>query len=252
MPILRNTLFIIFSFFILNGLVSAASYDFGISIPNSGDFKEGDLISFIDDSYVKAITPYDSYLFGVINSDPTAYLVDTQLSSYVLVASKGEMLVNVSTNNGNIFKGDYLTSSSIPGVAQVADSSGTVVGVALEDYSSDDPQAIAQIAVFVDVKANFKNDPFSKNLLSALRSGTSSPFLTPLSALRYLLALIVVAIAFAVGFASFGRISGRSVEALGRNPLAGASIKRLVIINFIFTILIIAAGLALAYILLAL
>jgi len=50
-----------------------------------------------------------------------------------------------------------------------------------------------------------------------------------------------------IGFSSFGKITGSSVEALGRNPLAGGAIRRVMLFNFILTFLIMAMGLGVAY-----
>jgi len=50
------------------------------------------------------------------------------------VALNGRVPVKVSTENGEIKAGDFLTSSSIPGVAMKATKPGQVVGKALEDF----------------------------------------------------------------------------------------------------------------------
>jgi len=62
-----------------------------------------------------------------------------------------------------------------------------------------------------------------------------APVLSPLTTFRYLISAMVVIASFVVGFSSFGKISGKSVEALGRNPLASRDIKSAVVFNFIFT-----------------
>jgi hypothetical protein len=52
------------------------------------------------------------------------------------VALSGRVPVKVSLENGEIKKGDYLTSSSTPGVAMKALRPGPVVGKALEGFDS--------------------------------------------------------------------------------------------------------------------
>jgi len=65
-----------------------------------------------------------------------------------LIALVGRVRVKVSTENGPIELGDYLTSSSVPGVAMKAAGAGKVIGMALESYNSEE---IGLIRVFVDL-----------------------------------------------------------------------------------------------------
>jgi len=234
-------------------IVAANTYDFAISIPIiDPTVEEGSIISYVDGEYILSIEAYDTNIFGIVSGDPSLYLEDRNLESYVLVGSKGEMDVRVSTKNGEIKRGDYLTSSEIPGVAQKADKSGRVLGISLDDYTNTDPNNIGYIAAYVDIKSHLKQESLTENLLTVISDGLSSAFLTPLASLRYIMALIVTAITFAIAFLSFSRLTSRGVEALGRNPLAGSSIKSVIIFNFILTFIIIASGLAIAYLILVL
>ncbi len=234
-------------------IMNAGTYDFAISVPIiDPTVEEGSIISYVDGEYVLSIEAYDSSIFGIVSHNPSLYLEDQNLESYVLVGSKGEMDVRVTTKNGIIKKGEYLTSSEIPGVAQKVDKSGRVLGIALEDYEVEDPNEIGLIAVFVDIKAHLKQESLTENLLTVISDGLSSAFLTPLASLRYIMALIVTSITFAIAFLSFSRLTSRGVEALGRNPLAGSSIRSVIIFNFILTFIIIASGLAIAYLILVL
>ncbi|MCA9389954.1 hypothetical protein KC571_00970, partial [candidate division WWE3 bacterium] len=112
----------------------------------------------------------------------------------------------------------------------------------------------SSIAMHVDIRANTVDpDPnVQVNLLEVLRSGLESPFLSPVASLRYLLAVLIVLASFVIGFASFSRISGNGVEALGRNPLAKRSIQATIVFNFILTAFIMFIGLGLAYLILIL
>jgi hypothetical protein len=57
------------------------------------------------------------------------------------------VLVKVSTENGKIKPGDYLTSSYQPGIAMKATKPGRVIGIALESF---DREGIGKIKVFVN------------------------------------------------------------------------------------------------------
>lgn len=232
---------------------SANTYDFAVSVPVADpNVEEGSIISYVEGQYLLSIEAYDNEIFGVVSNDPSLYLEDQNLESYVLIGSKGEMNVRVSSKNGKIGPGDFITSSEIPGVSQKADKSGRVLGVALEGYEIEDPNEIGLIAAYIDIKSHIKQETLTENLLTVISDGLSSAFLTPLASLRYIMALIVTAITFAIAFLSFSRLTSRGVEALGRNPLAGTSIKSVIIFNFILTFIIIASGLAIAYLILVL
>ena len=249
---LKNIIYFLTFLFTIR-IVVASTYDFAISVPIlDPSVEEGSIISYVDGEYILSIEAYDTSMFGIVSGDPSLYLEDRNLESYALVGSKGEMDVRVSTKNGEIKQGDYLTSSEIPGVAQKADKSGRVLGISLDDYVNTNPNSIGFVAAYVDIKSHLKQESLTENLLTVISDGLSSAFLTPLASLRYIMALIVTAITFAIAFLSFSRLTSRGVEALGRNPLAGSSIKSVIIFNFILTFIIIASGLAIAYLILVL
>ncbi|GIW60430.1 MAG: hypothetical protein KatS3mg087_1496 [Patescibacteria group bacterium] len=230
-------------------LETTAAYSIQIK-DNKGD--DGDIVTYKDGVYNLASEKYDTQMFGVITDTPATSLEDLNLTNYKLVVSFGEAVVNVSNRYGDIKEGDFITSSDIPGVGVKATESGQILGVALEDYNPGNPEDIGKILVFVDIKTNFIERKMNKNLIEILRTSLTSPFMTPIEALRYLLAILAVFASFVIGFSSFGRITGTSVEALGRNPMAGAAIRRVVIFNFLLTFIIMAVGLAIAYFVLVL
>lgn len=212
----------------------------------------GDIVSVKDKKFSLSNVAYDSSIYGVITDKPAVVMDDRALEGRKYVASFGEAFVRVTTKNGVITKGDFITSSDIPGVGQKATSSGQIVGMALQSYESNDPTQIKEILISVDIRPNVVDGNVKVNLIEALRSGAQAPFLTPLTSLRYILAALVTAGSFILGFASFGKTSGSGVEALGRNPLASKEIQRSIILNMFLTAIIMISGLALAYFILVL
>lgn len=90
----------------------------------------------------------DQNLLGVVSTKPGKVLDDGSMSDpKVPIALKGRVPVKVSTQNGIIHKGDYLTSSDIPGVAVKATQAGEMLGKAMEDYT--DTSGIGTITVFI-------------------------------------------------------------------------------------------------------
>jgi len=229
----------------------AISYEYAVSVPiadNKGN--PGDIVSYDNGQYVLSSKPYDPSIFGVIVEDPSISFEDLNLNQSKLVTSVGEVLLNVSSKYGDIKEGDLVTSSEIPGVGVKATESGQVIGFALEDFTPENSEEIGQIYVLLDIRTSFISKGASGNILDILRNSITSPFMTPIESLRYLLAIAVVFASFVIGFSSFGKITGTSVEALGRNPLAGGSIRKVIIFNFILTFVIMAMGIAFAYIIL--
>lgn len=248
-----KTLFVTFAalLFVNESLALETTTAYSLQIKdNKGN--DGDIVTYKDGIYDLASEKYDTQMFGVITDTPATSLEDLNLADYKLVTSFGEAVVNVSNRDGEIKEGDFITSSDIPGVGVKANESGQILGVSLQDYTPANAEDIGKILVFVDIKTNFIERKINKNLIEILRTSLTSPFMTPIEALRYLLAILVVFASFVIGFSSFGRITGTSVEALGRNPMAGASIRRVVIFNFILTFIIMAVGLAIAYFVLVL
>ncbi len=66
------------------------------------------------------------------------------------IALAGRIPTKVSTENGPIKPGDYLTSSSIPGVAMKATQAGTTIAKAVESYNNPDPRAVGKVVALVN------------------------------------------------------------------------------------------------------
>ncbi len=193
---------------------------------------------------------YDVAMSGVFVQSPAVLLENKDLTNGKPVVSLGKTEVLVSTVNGPIHIGDFITSSGIEGVGERATKSGNILGVALEDYTTTDVNTIGKIAVSVGIRTAIVSTSARGNLLETLKEGLLAPTLTPLASLRYLLAIIVAAASFILGFIYFGRVSESGVEAIGRNPLASRTIQFGIFLNLFLTIAIMAGGLAMAYVIL--
>lgn len=227
-----------------------------ISIPISGEkVEDGDIISSTPEGYVVSQIPYDTAIYGVMVKNPAVFLGDLYEGviaegSYPVITS-GKVYTRVSTANGNIKEGDFVTSSTNPGVGQRANAVGYVAGIALESYEGKEPGLI-----LVSLKPGYNTAVVGGNkginLLSNIKMAAASPFLTPLTSMRYLLAVLVTATAFFLGLRTYGRIAGTGIEALGRNPLAAKTISAGIVFNVIMSLAIIFGGLFLAYLILVL
>jgi collagen type VII alpha len=102
---------------------------------NHDNAQPGDVVVFTNASTVaKSATPHQKGLAGVISTDPGLTLSGT--TTGVPVALSGRVPVKVTTANGPIEPGDYLTSGP-NGVAQKATSAGPTIGTALEATTTD-------------------------------------------------------------------------------------------------------------------
>jgi len=213
--------------------------------------KDGDIVSFSQNAYILTKTPYDTLVVGVVNTNPAIGLeINASKTSSYPVVSAGNARVNVSTQNGNIKKGDPITSSSTPGVGMLAISQGYILGAALESYSSKNPKTIKQILVNLDVKffpTRLKFGFFDIFSVTSLATGEE-----PIKAFKYSMAGLTIVLSFIFAFFSFARTANKGLEALGRNPLASRMIQLGIALNITVALTIVFVGLLVAYIMLRL
>jgi F0F1-type ATP synthase membrane subunit c/vacuolar-type H+-ATPase subunit K len=208
----------------------------------------GSIITGSESGYTTSKSEYESGLYGVVTNTPAVSLENNPTSGTRHVVYNGPTRVIVSTVNGPIQKNDYITSSNTPGVGMKATNNGFVIGTALEAYSGN-----SNGMILVNVSPHF-NSSFatgvSRNIFDLLGNARASAYLSPLEALRYVIAGLVALLGFVIGFIYFGRVAQKGVEAVGRNPLAGRTIEFSVLLNVALTALIIIVGLIIAYLIL--
>ncbi|MCX6758260.1 MAG: hypothetical protein NTX14_00960, partial [Candidatus Nealsonbacteria bacterium] len=90
---------------------------------------------------VKSLSSQNETTVGVISTKPGEVLGDENGNANDpnarLVALAGRVPVKVSLENGIIKKGDYLTASSVPGVAMKATGPCVTIGKALTDFDGN-------------------------------------------------------------------------------------------------------------------
>lgn len=216
-----------------------------IPVKVTGTVVDGDIISLTTGgNYTRSTVVSDPLMFGVIAMSPALYLYDRAAKDELPAVNSGKTFVRVSTEMGNIKKGDLITSSTKPGVGVKALSNGYVLGTAQEDYEAK-PDQIGKIMVAINPRFVQTNS----NILSTLfQLPTLSLSATPMNALRYIIAALIIITSFYIGFRFFGRASLKGVEAIGRNPLAKKSIILVVVVNASLTFGIMLIGFAIAYV----
>lgn len=171
--------------------------------------KEGDILIFDPSKGLqKANLPYDSHLFGVFANSPGLVFRRTDNTGKPVIRS-GIAKVNVSSGNGQIKKGDFITSSTLPGFGMKATSPGYVIGIALEDAKEN--QGRINMAVTISFKDLTGSPNFNKNILAGL----------------------IILISIILGLFILSRVMPKAIEAIGRNPLAKRTIEFSLILNII-------------------
>jgi F0F1-type ATP synthase membrane subunit c/vacuolar-type H+-ATPase subunit K len=220
---------------------------------NDEQAEDGDIIINTTNGLIRADKGYDSRLFGVLQLNPTiAYLrVD---GTGIPIARSGVARVNISTLNGPIKTGDYISSSDIPGKGQKAGISGYTIGIALKDFDGSEGNKVSvtvneqtkeavvgQIPIAVKIDYTEFSTSRSLNrtfdiLNNALFRNVQDPDKFN-SVVKYIAAAIAIMFSFIFSFFTFARSIPRAMEAMGRNPLAANSIRFSIILNIVFIVL---------------
>ena len=204
---------------------------------------EGDIMVATDKGMVRASKSFDNKMFGVLSEKPLLVYRDANITGKPIIRS-GTATVNVTTINGAIKYGDYITSSTIVGKGQKATDSGYALGIALGTFDGkgatqiDSPNgkvASGKIPVAIKVEyAELTNPRFLSRLFGFIGNSLLVNINDPKKLgdiIRYISAGLVVLISFTLGFLTFSRSIAKSIEAIGRNPLAKSAIQTSMIIN---------------------
>jgi F0F1-type ATP synthase membrane subunit c/vacuolar-type H+-ATPase subunit K len=230
-------------------IVGAQSFTTHVAsmIEVSGEVRDGDLVCSTLDGLLACNAEADTGMFGVVTQNPAALIRDRMVENAHPIVSTGMARVRVSSRNGVIRKGQYITSSEIPGVAQLATENGYVFGTAMEDYLIEDPAEIGMISTVINIHLEAGLSSARSNLIAVLQQSRKAPVFAPLDSLRYFIAALLVITSFVMGFIYFGRTTAVGVEAIGRNPLAKKQIQSSMLMHFVVTFVVIGIGLVSAY-----
>lgn len=245
-------LFIILIKFSSNNILSQVNYSgIALSTPiNDADAQNGDIICTYPEGNVRCNYEYDTTILGVISDDPALSIEDFDLDSSRLVVTSGIATVRVTAINGNIKEGDLITTSSKVGLGQKVTRNGYVLGMAIENFESDDEDTVGRVQVVLNIHPASGSSGPRGNLMQFIKEGMMVPVFEPVESLRYILAALMVIISFTLGMIYFGRASRSGIEAVGRNPLAKKVIQLTIFLNIVLTTVIVLVGLSIAYLIL--
>ncbi len=217
---------------IVHGSASIATY-FTIDHPNVLD---GYIVAAQGDKFVVTNEAYQPNMVGIVNKSPAIEIRFGNSPDSYPVSTSGQGVVLVSLANGDISKGDYITSSPIEGVGMKATVPGPIIGVAMEDAKNPDESTIVKIQV--NIQKDYNVEPFFN-----LSGFSSSPFASnTTNVTKYIMGGGILILTLVFSFMYFGRLSMKGVEALGRNPLASRKIHVGIILNVTLAIAICIIG----------
>ena len=233
------------------------------------DLENGDIISLNKEknSLTRSSKAYDETMYGVYLKNPK--IVYYNANADFPIARTGEVDVNITTVNGPIAVGDYISSSVLPGKGQKAtEFTGFMLGIALTPFSQKDGTEIiinkktyrqGQVKVAVGI------GPATPTLIKASGGafGTlkyiASSFIYNIGTsrqaeriFRYTLATLVALISIIASLYFFGKNVTKGIEMIGRNPLAKVSIQTMILVNILIIALIALGGIILSLIILSL
>jgi hypothetical protein len=231
-------------FFVLTGIISAQepshiAKNLEVADP---EVEIGSIVSQNEEGLTRSKIPYDENIVGIVGENPILVFGKPTTTTLPIIFF-GEALVKVSNTNGEIKKGDFITSSEKPGVGQKANQSGIVVGRALEYFNQEEGTIKAEINIQY---ANISPIGISAgSIFGKILENIGRPENFP-EVLRYIFALLVGGGSFFAGFLFFVRTLQRGVEAMGRNPLAKNSIRLAMTLNLVGIVILTLGGLGLA------
>ncbi len=126
------------AFTALNGAWNTGGADLAERYTSKEVLEAGEVVvgdKFNAQNVIRATTPYQSNIMGVVSTQP-GFVAGAYTPDSYPIALVGRVPVKISNENGEVRSGDYLTSASIPGYAMKATVAGRVLGTALEDFDS--------------------------------------------------------------------------------------------------------------------
>jgi len=222
-----------------------------------------------DTSKVEAVSQktIDDMLGVVIpSSDAAVALTNPEASNQVYVATSGQYDVLVSTQNGPISQGDYITISSLAGVGMKAETSQQlVIGKALTSFDGNNPETTATLTTnkgkkevglgHVPIEVTVAHNPLYEKEQDAgvpkiLSKAAELVTNRPVSAFRIYAGLVVFILSIIVAGCILYAGVRSGMTSIGRNPLAKKTIWRSMIQVTIMALIVFVIGVFGVYLLL--
>lgn len=181
--------------------------------PIEGAVSEGSIITVKQGKYVISDTQNDLLVIGVITTHPAITQKFTGSVPFHPVITSGIGYVLVSAKSGPIKKGDFITTSTIPGVGQKATEFENTIGIAEESFNGGNG-SVGKIPVMINIRRVQMGGILERGIDQAARFIASE--ITPNLILKLSLAGTVVLSSIALSFRVLSRTSAKHSRAKKR------------------------------------
>lgn len=220
-----------------------------------------------DQTKVEAVSTDTAFkLKGVVADAKDSPVTLSGEGKKVFIATTGSYEVLVSSENGPIKAGDYISASSLDGIGMKAgETHPVVVGRAIEKFDgtgdsigkseSKDGRSVSFGRIRVDVgvvKNPLLKNPEKDKVPDALQKAADAIAEKPVSNLRIYLALIVLLVTAMVAAVTLFSGVRSTIISLGRNPLSKGIIYKGLIQVLLLSLIIFITGLFGVYLLIKL
>ena len=202
----------------------------------------GDILINDSGELVRSRAEYDLRIFGVM-VDTGTIVIRSSDPTYKPIVRSGLANVNVTNANGAIKKGDYITTSATPGKVVKATISGYVLGTALENMTEKTG------VISVSLNPEYAEISNARTLTRLINYITGDIFRNvkdqgqlPM-VMRYIVSGLVMLLCILISFVTFARSVHKAIEAIGRNPMARATIMLSLAMSIGLVVATIALGL---------
>jgi hypothetical protein len=266
-----HLLLLLYYFFLFTSKSFAQNPEFNVATTLNISDKEAtdsDILSLTTtpETLERSKVAYDDRIYGVGILFPTMLY---RTRNTLPVVRSGTTYVNVSTINGPIKTGDYITSSVLPGKGQKAtEYNGYMVGIALADFDEKmgSPMDYEKKKIYTGkVLLSVGIGPAAPVKIQAAGGmfGTFKFLITSfiynlqttkegVRLVRYFLAALVAIATIIVNFKTFGKNVSKGIESIGRNPLAKVSIQSMIILNIALIAIVTIGGIVLSLVIISL
>ncbi len=235
--IILNSLFIIQNAYAQQSPFDVAS-EYDVS---DKDAVDGDILILTDQGLVRATKAFDNKLFGVIQ-DKAVVSYRVRGGTGKIVARSGVAKVNVTNLTGEIKPGDYITSSETAGKGIKSTQSGYTIGIALAEMKEKEGQIPVAVKIeYAELTTSRSTIRLFDQLNAAFFRNVQDPEKFT-NVIRYIIAGVVALTSFLLGFFTFARSLPKSIEAMGRNPLARTSIQFSIMMSIVLTVAVTLVG----------
>ena len=245
--------FLLGSFLSPQSVNASAVTSIGVAtnLPIQGkNIEDGDIVIATIKGYFLSSREYDPELTGVVTLHPAISLKTSNEKGAYPVVNVGTVNVKVVGVNGDIKKGDFITTSKIPGAGMKVTRSGFILGTALQDTKFSSKTDVKLVPVTLNMHFLQLGDPIKSSLMDILSLSRIATYDQPVKVFQYVIAAFIVIASFTTGFLIFAKVVNTGIQAIGRNPLAGRMIQLSIVFNVCLIIIILMSGLVMAYVVL--